>query len=69
MKKMKRSSYSKPQLGNPFSPTSHLGTHPSYRVIEGEALSHLLNPKWLGRGKVFFRVLRGTDPVETGWGL
>jgi hypothetical protein len=23
---------------------------------------------WLGRGKVlFFRILPGTDPVETGW--
>lgn len=40
------------QLWHPFSPTSHLGTHPSYRLIEINALSHLLNPKWLGRGKV-----------------
>ena len=37
-------------------------------LIEREALSHLLKPKWLGRGKVpFFRVPPGTDPVETGW--
>lgn len=35
------------------SPLSHFTprTHPSYRVIEINALSHLLNPKRLGRGK------------------
>ncbi|KAJ8425434.1 hypothetical protein Cgig2_032234 [Carnegiea gigantea] len=34
-------------------------------VLERNALSHLLNPKWLGRGKI----LPITDPVETGVGL
>ena len=59
---MKRSSYSKP-----------LHTSERTVLIERNALSHLLNPKWLGRGKggsfFFGGVLPGTDPVETGWGL
>ena len=60
-------------IQNPNYETPSLPLHASERtvLIEREALSHLLNPKWLGRGKVlfFFRVLPGTDPVETGWGL
>lgn len=52
---MKRSSYSKTQLWHSFSPTSHLGMHRSYSYrVERNALSHLRNPKWLGRGKVPF---------------
>lgn len=57
----------------PNSEIPSLPLHTSERtlIIERKALSHLLNPKWLGRGKVpfFFRVLPGTDPVETGRGL
>ena len=67
---MKRSSYSKPQ-SNYEIPSLPLHTSERTVLIERKALSHLLNPKWLGRGKVpfFFRVLLGTDPVETRWGL
>ena len=60
-------------IQNPNCDIPSLPLHTSERtvLIERKALSHLLNPKWLGRGKVafFFRVLLGTDPVETGWGL
>lgn len=68
-KKMKRSSYSKPQLWNPFSPTSHLVTHRVLILIERKVLSHLLNPKWLGRGKVpFFEGTPGNRSSGDGVG-
>ena len=43
-------------IQNPNYETPFLPLHASERtvLIEREALSHLLNPKWLGRGKVLF---------------
>jgi hypothetical protein len=50
--KMQRLSYLKPQSSHPLSPSSHLGTAV---YIEGNAFSHLLNPK-----------LRGTPGKRSG---
>ncbi len=66
---MKGLSYSKPQ-SNYEIPSLPLHTSERTVLIDRNALSHLLNPKCLGRGKVpFLRILAGTDPVEAGWGL
>ena len=62
-------------IQNPNYDIPSLPLHTSERtvLIDRNALSHLLNRKWLGRGKVpfFLRILPlpGTDPVEAGWGL
>lgn len=51
-------------------PSLPLHTSEHTVLIDRNALSYLLNPKWLGRGKVpFLRILPGTDPVGAGWGL
>lgn len=50
-------------------PSRPLHTSERTVLIEREALSHLLKPGEERFPFFSFRVLRGTDPVETGWGL
>lgn len=48
-------------------PSRPLHTSERTVLIEREALSHLLKPKWLGRGKVPFFLVLGYSGEQIQW--